>query len=46
MWQTIQSAIDDVLARLSLKDLLRSETEMTTWAAGKTAALPTYGFPA
>lgn len=46
VWKTIQNAIDDVLARLSLKDLLRSETEMTSWAAGKAPTLPTYGFPA
>ena len=46
VWKTIQSAIDDVLARLSLKDLLRSETEMTSWAAGKMPTLPTYGFDA
>lgn len=46
VWKTIQSAVDDVLARLSLKDLLRSETEMTTWAEGKSTALPTYQFDA
>jgi Rrf2 family protein len=49
VWKTIQSAVDDVLARLSLKDLLKSEDEMTSWASGKAArapALPTYQFDA
>jgi len=46
VWKTIQSAVYDVLARLSLKDLLRSETEMTSWAERKSAALPTYHFDA
>lgn len=39
VWQTIQSAIDGVLATLSLRDLLGSERDMTAWASGRT--LPT-----
>ncbi len=39
VWQTIQSAIDGVLATLSLRDLLGSERDMTAWATGRT--LPT-----
>jgi len=46
VWKTIQSAIDGVLAQLSLRDLLRSETEMTGWATSKAASLPTYDFRA
>ena len=41
VWKTIQTAVDGVLARLSLKDLLRSETEMTSWSS-KRPALPGY----
>jgi Rrf2 family protein len=40
VWQTIQGAIDGVLARLSLKELLQSEREMSGWA-GRMATLPT-----
>ena len=46
VWKTIQTAIDDVLARLSLRDLLRSESEMTSWASTKAPGLPSYSFRA
>jgi Rrf2 family protein len=46
VWKTIQTAIDDVLARLSLRDLLRSESEMTSWATTKSPGLPSYSFRA
>jgi Rrf2 family protein len=46
VWKTIQTAIDDVLARLSLRDLLRSESEMSGWATSKTATLPSLPFRA
>ena len=49
VWRAIQTAVDDVLARMSLKDLLRSETEMTDWASSKASkggALPAYHFDA
>jgi Rrf2 family protein len=32
VWRTIQDAVDEVLGRMTLKDLLRSETEMKAWA--------------
>jgi Rrf2 family iron-sulfur cluster assembly transcriptional regulator len=31
LWRTIQSALDGVLGRTTLKDLLRKEAEMTFW---------------
>jgi len=31
LWQTVQSAVDEVLGRTALKDLLRQEQEMTSW---------------
>jgi Rrf2 family protein len=48
VWKTIQSAIDEVLARLSLKELLGTETEMTGWVSSKTTTptLPSYSFRA
>jgi Rrf2 family protein len=46
VWKTIQGAIDEVLARLSLKDLIRSESEMTDWVTAKTPTLPSYDFRA
>ena len=42
VWKTIQTAVDGVLARLTLKDLLVSETEMTSWAESKRAGLPAH----
>ncbi|MEP6769014.1 MAG: Rrf2 family transcriptional regulator [Acidobacteriota bacterium] len=40
VWQTIQSAIDGVLAQLSLRELLQSEREMNVWATAKSPRLP------
>lgn len=31
LWRSIQTAVDDVLARTTLKDLLRNEVEMSSW---------------
>ncbi len=31
LWRTVQSAIDDVLGKTTLKDLLRKEAEMASW---------------
>ena len=42
VWRTIQSAIDGVLAQLTLKDLLRSEQEMNVWASHHGPSLPTH----
>ena len=39
VWRRLQQAVDEVLDRLSLKDLLRPEGEMTAWA-GRGIALP------
>jgi Rrf2 family protein len=36
----VQEAIDQVLDRLTLRSLLRSEREMTTWAAARGRSLP------
>jgi len=41
VWRTIQEAIDGVLSRLTLKDVLVSEQEMNVWASGR-PSLPTY----
>jgi Rrf2 family protein len=41
VWRTIQSAIDGVLGRMTLKDLLRNEEEMNVWTSGR-PGLPTY----
>ena len=40
VWRTIQGAIDGVLTRLTLKDLLRNEQEMNVWASHHTPSLP------
>src|SRR5215471_18294689 len=42
VWRTIQNAIDGVLARLTLKDLLRSEEEMNAWASHYESRLPSH----
>jgi Rrf2 family protein len=31
LWKTVQESIDRVLARTTLRDLIRSEDEMTSW---------------
>jgi len=41
VWRTIQRAIDSVLATLTLKDLLRGEDEMNSWADARGRLLPT-----
>jgi Rrf2 family protein len=33
LWRKVQAAVDDVLSRTSLQDLLRSEDQMTGWLA-------------
>lgn len=42
VWRTLQSAIDQVLGALTLKDLLVSEQEMNLWANARGSALPTF----
>lgn len=41
VWRRVQQAIDQVLGKITLKDLLRSEPEMNAWRDGS-LALPTY----
>jgi Rrf2 family protein len=31
LWRTVQAAVDDVLGRTTLQDLLRNERQMITW---------------
>jgi Rrf2 family protein len=40
VWRRLQQAVDEVLDRLTLKDLLRPEVEMTAWAGRRGIALP------
>ena len=42
VWRMVQQAVDQLLGRLTLKDLLRSEPEMNAWRAGKGPVLPAY----
>jgi Rrf2 family protein len=42
VWRMVQQAVDQVLGKITLKDLLVSEPEMNTWRKGRTATLPTY----
>lgn len=46
VWRMVQETVDQVLGRLTLKDLLRSEQEMTVWASTYTASLPSLSHPA
>src|SRR5512144_2727793 len=41
VWRMVQQAVDQVLSKITLKDLLRSEPEMNDWRAGS-IPLPTY----
>ena len=41
VWRMVQQAVDEVLAKITLKDLLRTEPEMNAWG-GQTPTLPTY----
>jgi DNA-binding IscR family transcriptional regulator len=34
LWHAVQSAVDDVLSKTTLQDLLRSEGEMNSWVKG------------
>jgi Rrf2 family protein len=42
VWRMVQQAVDQVLGKLTVKDLLRSEPEMNAWRAGAGPALPAY----
>lgn len=40
VWRRLQEAVDQVLDRLTLKDLLRSEEEVRVWASARSIPLP------
>jgi Rrf2 family protein len=42
VWRMVQQAVDQVLGKITLKDLLKSEPEMNAWRQGPTLTLPTY----
>jgi Rrf2 family protein len=42
VWRMVQQAVDQVLGKITLKDLLRSEPEMNAWRPGGARTLPTY----
>ncbi len=42
VWRMVQRAVDEVLEKITLKDLLRSEPEMNAWKLGEDSVLPTY----
>jgi Rrf2 family protein len=42
VWRMVQQAVDQVLGKLTLKDLLVSEPEMNAFRQARTATLPTY----
>ena len=41
VWRMVQAAVDQVLEKITLKDLLRTEPEMNAWRQ-TTPVLPTY----
>jgi Rrf2 family protein len=42
VWRMVQQAVDQVLGKITLKDLLKSEPEMNAWRQGDMPTLPTY----
>ena len=40
MWRVLQDVVDDVLGRMTLKDLLRTEVEVTAFASPRAVPLP------
>jgi Rrf2 family protein len=42
VWRMVQHAVDQVLGKITLKDLLKSEPEMNAWRQGPSPTLPTY----
>ena len=45
VWRLVQRAVDDVLGKITLKDLLVSEREMNAFSTPTGRALPTYLHP-
>jgi Rrf2 family protein len=42
VWGMVQQAVDQVLGKITLKDLLKTEPEMNAWRQSRTPTLPTY----
>jgi Rrf2 family iron-sulfur cluster assembly transcriptional regulator len=42
VWRLVQRAVDDVLGKITLKDLLVPESQMNAWPSPGAAVLPTY----
>lgn len=42
VWRLVQRAVDDVLGKITLKDLLVPESQMNAWPTPGAAVLPTY----
>jgi Rrf2 family protein len=42
VWRLVQRAIDDVLGKITLRDLLAPEREMNAWPSPGAVVLPTY----
>jgi len=42
VWRLVQRAVDQVLGKITLKDLLKSEPEMNAFRQGDMPTLPTY----
>lgn len=40
VWRRLQEAVDEVLGRLTVKDLLRGEEEMRVWTSARAVGLP------
>jgi Rrf2 family protein len=46
VWRLVQGAVDEVLGRLNLRDLLCSEEEMSGWKSPNAVTLPVVSRPA
>lgn len=46
LWRSVQGAVDQLLSRLTLQDLLRNEAELKAWGETGSLALPTLSKPA
>jgi Rrf2 family protein len=46
VWRMVQRAVDQVLGKITLKDLLKSEPEMNAFRQGNMPTLPTYSHQA
>jgi len=46
VWRLVQVAVDEVLGRLSLRDLLCSEEQMSGWKSPHAVSLPVVSRPA